>query len=69
MQYQKPMPDIDSLMQVWPEEIEAILSQVWTLCLCNDNRFGAGEVANSRPGYVLQRVCTNGLRSLGHPSS
>jgi intraflagellar transport protein 46 len=26
--YSKPMPDIDSLMQVWPQEVEELLSEL-----------------------------------------
>lgn len=28
MSYSKPMPDIDSLMQVWPQEVEELLADV-----------------------------------------
>ena len=34
VQYAAPMPDLDTLLQEWPPEMEALLGESWSLLEC-----------------------------------
>jgi len=75
MNYSRPMPDIDFLMQAWTPEFEEALKKVgsfvqvdWERCVCA-NKTPTERFTFGRAGHLLVQLHPRSLRHFGHSST